>query len=113
MRGQNMGTKKMGPEQNNDSNSHPRPGPASQLLLFARNFLKHPNMVGWMLPSSPFVVDEVLKQVDWAEARNIVEYGPGIGTFTTEVLARMHPEAKLIALETNAEFFSFLNGSLR
>src|SRR5437660_10290373 len=88
-------------------------GRVSQLLLFARNFVKHPNMVGWMLPSSPFLVQEVLKQVDWAKARVIVEYGPGVGTFTGEVLARMHPEATLIALETNAEFFEFLNGSLR
>ena len=88
-------------------------GRVSQLLLFARNFLKHPNMVGWMLPSSPFVVDSVLKQIDWQAARVIVEYGPGVGTFTTRVLERMHPEATLIALETNPEFVRFLNGSLR
>src|SRR5215831_18155099 len=85
----------------------------SQLLLFARNFLKHPNMVGWMLPSSPFVVDSVLKQIDWRIARVIVEYGPGVGTFTTRVLERMHTEAILIALETNPEFVCFLNGSVR
>ena len=70
-------------------------------------------MVGWMLPSSPFVVDSVLKQIDWQAARVIVEYGPGVGTFTTRVLERMHPEATLIALETNPEFVRFLNGSLR
>src|SRR5438270_11122703 len=86
---------------------------AARLLLFAKTFFKHPNMVGWMLPSSPFVVQEVLKQVDWDQARVIVEYGPGVGTFTAEVLARMHPEATLIALETNAEFFQFLSASLR
>ena len=88
-------------------------GRASQLLLFARNFLKHPNMVGWMLPSSPFLVEEVLKRVDWARARVIVEYGPGVGTFTTKVLSRMRPDATLIALEINPDFFQFLNGSLR
>jgi phospholipid N-methyltransferase len=90
-----------------------RLGRASQLLLFARNFVKHPNMVGWMLPSSPYVVDSVLKQVDWEAARIIVEYGPGVGTFTTRVLERMRPDATLIALETNPEFFQFLKGSLR
>src|SRR5438094_3104189 len=52
-----------------------------QTVLFARNFLKHPNLVGWMLPSSPFVVAQVLRQIDWQRARVIVEYGPGIGTF--------------------------------
>src|SRR5438552_18680974 len=90
-----------------------RPLLAAQLFLFARNFLKHPNMVGWMLPSSPFVVDEVLKQVAWDQARVIVEYGPGVGTFTTKVLERMRPDATLVALELNPDFVQFLNGSLR
>ncbi len=95
-----------------DSNGKPRTR-ASQLFLFARNFLKHPNMVGWVLPSSPFLVDEVLKQIDWNQARVIVEYGPGVGSFTTKVLERMRPDAKLIALEINPEFFQFLNGSIQ
>src|SRR5690349_20168355 len=88
-------------------------GRASRFLLFARNFVKHPNMVGWMLPSSPFVVDSVLKQIDWDSARVIVEYGPGVGTFTTHVLERMHRDATLIALETNPDFVRFLKDSLR
>src|SRR5258705_5203082 len=108
-----MGTISKEPNHHNHS-PHPKPASrASQLLLFARNFVKHPNMVGWMLPSSPFVVDSVLKQVDWEAARVIVEYGPGVGTFTTSVLERMRPDATLIALETNPEFFQFLNGSFR
>src|SRR5437870_6324150 len=90
-----------------------RPGRASQLVLFARNFLKHPNMVGWMLPSSPFVVDKVLNQIDWPNAKVIVEYGPGVGTFTHEVLRRMRPDATLIALEINSDFFGFLRDSIR
>ena len=83
-----------------------------QIILFARNFFKYPNLVGWMLPSSSFVVDRVLKQIDWNRARVIVEYGPGLGTFTKEILRRMHPDAELIALEVNAEFIEFLRGSL-
>src|SRR3954447_345394 len=78
-----------------------------QMTLFARNFMKYPNLVGWMLPSSSFVVRQVLKQIDWKNARVIVEYGPGIGTFTKEILRRMHPEATLIALEVNPDFIEF------
>ena len=87
-------------------------GSIARFMLFARNFFLHPRMVGWMLPSSPFLVRQLLKQIDWDKARVIVEYGPGVGTFTGEVLARMHPEATLIALEINHEFFNFLKGSL-
>lgn len=84
----------------------------TQLFMFAKNFVKHPNMIGWMLPSSPFVVDEVLKQIDWAKARVIVEYGPGVGTFTHDILRRMHPDARLVAFETNDEFYKYLKSSI-
>jgi phospholipid N-methyltransferase len=88
------------------------PGWFSQFLLFALNFVKHPNMVGWMLPSSPFVVDDVLKQVDWENAKVLVEYGPGVGTFTTKILERMRPDATLIAFEINPDFIKYLKSSV-
>jgi phospholipid N-methyltransferase len=70
-------------------------------------------MIGWFLPSSSFVVEEVLKQIDWPNARLIVEYGPGLGTFTRDILQRMRPDATLVALETNDEFYEFLCASLK
>jgi len=109
-----MGKMEKGPSGNHHLNNHAikANGRASEWLLFARNFLKYPNAVGWMLPSSPFVVDAVLKQVDWDKVRVIVEYGPGVGTFTTQVLKRMRPDATLIALEINPDFCGFLSGSV-
>lgn len=83
-----------------------------QLFLFAKNFAKHPNMIGWMFPSSRFVVEQVLRQIDWERTRTIVEFGPGVGTFTRDILERMHPDAKLVAFETNGEFCQFLTDSL-
>src|SRR3954471_12230987 len=80
----------------------------SGFLLFARTFLKYPNMVGWMLPSSSWVVDRVLGEVNWGQAQVIVEYGPGLGAFTGNLLARMRPDATLVALEINPIFTSFL-----
>lgn len=88
------------------------PGRLGQALLFLANFVKHPMKVGWLLPSSRFVVDDVLKPIDWKTAKVIVEYGPGTGTFTTRILQRMRPDAKLIALEINPEFCNFLEQSV-
>jgi phospholipid N-methyltransferase len=83
-----------------------------QLLLFSRNFFKHPRMLGSLIPSSRFLVDRLLRQVDWRRARVIVEYGPGVGTFTAEILRRMSPAGRLVVFETNEEFVEFLKGGL-
>ena len=72
--------------------------PLGETLLFARNFLRHPNMLGSIIPSSRFLVEQVLGPVDWGRARVIVEYGPGVGTFTCEILRRMRSDAQLVAM---------------
>lgn len=85
----------------------------SESLLFAWNFLKHPHRVGWVVPSSRFLVNEVLDQVDWARARVIVEYGPGVGSFTRGILRRMRPDARLVAFEINRQFAGKLGRTIR
>ena len=82
-----------------------------ELLLFAGNFLRHPYMLGSIIPSSRFLVNQVLGPVDWQAARVIVEYGPGVGTITGEILRRMRGDAQLVAIETNRDFVRFLQGS--
>ena len=82
--------------------------PLSETLLFASNFLRHPNMLGSIIPSSRFLVDQVLEPIEWGRARVIVEYGPGVGTFTAEILRRMRSDAHLVAIETNRDFVRFL-----
>ena len=81
---------------------------SEQILLFGRNFLKHPRMLGSLIPSSRFLVDRVLAPIDWERARTIVEYGPGVGTLTGHMLRRLRPDATLIAIEMNGEFVSYL-----
>lgn len=86
---------------------------SEQLILFGRNFIKHPKMLGSLIPSSRFLVNKLLGEVNWARARVFLEYGPGVGTFTTEILRRMRPDAVLVVMETNADFVGFLRGKVR
>jgi phospholipid N-methyltransferase len=81
-------------------------------LLFARNFFRHPRMLGSIIPSSRFLIRQLLQPIDWAAAEVIVEYGPGVGNITAEILKRMRPDALLIAIETNPEFVRFLRSAL-
>jgi phospholipid N-methyltransferase len=79
-----------------------------QMMLFARNFFKHPRMLGSIIPSSRFLVRDLMRQVDWKRARVVVEYGPGVGNITAEVLKHMHRDARLVVFETNDDFVEFL-----
>jgi len=45
-----------------------------------------------------------MKDVDFEQARNIVELGVGNGCVTREILRRMRPEARLLSLEINPVF---------
>lgn len=81
---------------------------SEETILFAKNFLQHPKMLGSLIPSSRFLVGRLLGKIDWARARTIVEYGPGVGTITANILARMSPQARLIAFEMNRDFVGYL-----
>jgi phospholipid N-methyltransferase len=85
----------------------------SSLALFSRNFIKHPRMLGSLIPSSRFLVNRLLSQVDWGRAATIVEYGPGVGTFTAEILRRLRPNSSVLAIDTNRDFARYLARTLR
>ncbi len=86
-----------------------KPFRAEETLLFAKNFLQHPKMLGSLIPSSRFLVERLLKKVDWDRARTIVEYGPGVGTITGNILDRMKPNTRLVVFEMNEDFVRYLN----
>jgi phospholipid N-methyltransferase len=47
------------------------------------------------------LIDKMLEPVDWAKCRLFVEYGPGVGTFTQQILERLAPDATLLTIDTN------------
>ena len=95
------------------SHDHRTPRGLGSAWLFALNFFRHPMMLGSIVPSSRFLIRQLLEPVDWGQARVIVEYGPGVGVITTEVLRRMGPDTMLIAIETNPDFVGYLRDSIK
>lgn len=83
------------------------------LALFARTFVRHPSMVGTAVPGSRYMVRHMLDSIVWEGIDTFVEYGPGTGAFTREILKRLHGDAKLLAIDTGVEFVSHLRQSLR
>jgi phospholipid N-methyltransferase len=85
------------------------PGP---MTMFFRGFLKHPVMVGSIIPSSKTLINKMLREVDWANTKLFVEYGPGVGTFTRPILDRLAPDATLVTIDTNPDFCDYLKRSI-
>jgi len=68
-------------------------------LRFLRAFVANPRQVGAVLPTSRSAVRDMLDLGDVPDAGLVVELGAGTGSQTAEVLARMKPDARLVALE--------------
>ncbi len=75
---------------------------------FLREFIKAPHVMAAVAPSSRKLGEAMVRGIDLSQARTIVEYGPGTGTFTRAVLDQIGPgwfEAaagrRFIAIEFN------------
>lgn len=85
---------------------------AGQSGVFFRGFVKHPRMVGSVIPSSRYTVQKMLSRVDWENCDLFVEYGPGVGTFCRPVLDRLPHDGALIVIDTNPLFIDYLNQTI-
>ena len=80
--------------------------------VFFEGFLRHPVMVGSIIPSSRYTIAKVLAPVRWSECKLFVEYGPGVGTFCRPVLDRLRRDAQLIVIDTNPLYIDYLRATI-
>ena len=73
-------------------------------LAFFREFLKHPQQVASIVPSSRFLERRVVEVADVRSARAVVELGAGTGGVTRAILAAMPRDAQLLSVEINPRF---------
>ena len=76
--------------------------------MFLSAFIKNPKEIGSVIPSSRFLVKELIRSIDFKSAKCIVEYGPGTGCVTKEILKRAGKDCKLICFEINRKMHSHL-----
>lgn len=81
---------------------------ADSRLTFFREFLRHPDEIGSVIPSSRFLERRLVDVADVARARVVVELGPGTGGTSRAILAALRADANLLAIEINARFASLL-----
>ncbi len=77
-------------------------------IAFLQGFLKEPQQVGSIIPSSRFLEQRLVDLTQVAEARTVIELGPGTGGTTRKLLNAMRPDATLIAIELSPDFLPIL-----
>ena len=71
---------------------------------FFREFLKNGKGVGSVYPSSRFLQRKMVSTVNFKDAACIVEFGPGEGCITRQIIKRMGPNTQLFSFEMNEMF---------
>jgi phosphatidylethanolamine/phosphatidyl-N-methylethanolamine N-methyltransferase len=82
-------------------------------LAFLVGFIRDPSGVGSVAPSSARLERRLVRNARIAEARTIVELGPGTGGTTRAFLKAMSPQARLVAIELDPVFHARLADTLR
>jgi len=87
-----------------------RPARAATIdgVAFLKGFLRNPDQVGSVVPSSRFLERRIVNMAGLAGARMVVELGPGTGGTTQAILEALPADARLLAIEISAEFVSLL-----
>ena len=68
---------------------------------FIREYIRNPRTVGAIAPSSRGLAREMVVGMELEKASVVVEYGPGTGAFTAEILAHKNPNGLYFAIEQN------------
>jgi phospholipid N-methyltransferase len=77
-------------------------------INFLKESIKNIRNVGTITPSSRFLAERMLKNIDFSKVSVLVELGPGNGAITKRILDKLPKNAKLICFEINDNFYQQL-----
>lgn len=72
-------------------------------ITFLKKFLAAPQNIGSITPSSKYLVDHMLRKVDWQNVDRFVELGSGTGVITEELVKCVKPQAEGILVEQDVD----------
>lgn len=71
---------------------------------FLREFVASPTSVGAIWPSSAALADRMCATAELPTAEMTIEFGPGTGVFTSEILRHLPDPSRFFAIESSANF---------
>lgn len=75
---------------------------------FFIEYIKHPQTIGAVVPSSKYLAENMIKNIDWTNCSAIAEYGAGTGVFTAGVIRHRKKGTKFLVVEQNERFYNIL-----
>jgi phosphatidylethanolamine/phosphatidyl-N-methylethanolamine N-methyltransferase len=86
---------------------------AEKAIAFFLRFLNQPKQVGSIIPSSAFLERRLVRTSAIAQARTVVELGPGTGGTTKALLKALPPDGHLLAIEIDRRLADIVRSEIR
>lgn len=79
-----------------------------QNILFLNRFIKSPNTIGSIIPSSVFLARKMVREKELKNCRSVIEMGAGTGVFTRQLLETKPAHCKLYVFEKDPKLKELL-----
>ena len=80
----------------------------SKKFNFFKEAVKNYKTSGTIVPSSKYLANKMLSEINFSTAKVIIELGPGNGAITHAILDKIQPNTVLICFEINDAFYNEL-----
>jgi ornithine lipid N-methyltransferase len=80
----------------------------NDLTLFLGKFLRHGTAIASISPSSRWLSDATLSNIDWERTQTVIELGAGTGPITRAIAGRVGPGCRVLVIERDEDFLRLL-----
>jgi len=84
-----------------------------EFVAFTFGFVRNPGRNGSVIPSSRNLTQAMIAGLPWDRIGTLVELGPGVGTFTGAIMARVRPGTRVILVEIDPVYAAHLGDLYR
>lgn len=74
------------------------------MIKFLKEYIKNPRHIGAIAPSTRYLAEGMIDGIDFENINCIIEYGPGTGVFTEQIIRRSNNKTKILLVESNKIF---------
>ena len=81
-------------------------------MNFLIQFIRNPETIGAVAPCSQSLIEKMIEWIDFDSVEVVIEYGPGSGSITRELIKRLKPGTTFFAIEINELMFEGIRNNV-